>query len=265
MKLFLEKQCLTFLKSTFLNAGSRCTRYTRIPKIKKESKVLAVRTHKNLNEASLLDDFHNLPIKLILESSGNPDTLWLIWKSFFINILNKHAPVKTIRVRGNSLPYVTAEVKHMKRTRDKLRSKANKTGSVYLRQAFQQMRNKVNYTLRKLRSDYYTRKIEENKNNLRNTWKTLKSVMNETSTCSSIEKIMVHNTEITNKQQISNEMNKFFATIGQNLAKIYQTILLTQHAWSPEVIEYSNLEKFVHFKCMTLLRNQPMVKPQGWI
>ena len=25
MRLFLEKQCLTFLKSTFLNAGSRCT------------------------------------------------------------------------------------------------------------------------------------------------------------------------------------------------------------------------------------------------
>ena len=30
---------------------------------------------------------------------------------------------------------------------------------------------------------------------------------------------MVHNTEITNKQQISNEMNKYFSTIGQNLAK----------------------------------------------
>ena len=30
---------------------------------------------------------------------------------------------------------------------------------------------------------------------------------------------MVHNTEITNKQQISNKMNKFFATIGQKLAK----------------------------------------------
>ena len=141
----------------------------------------------------MLDDLHNLPIKLILESSGNPVTLWQTWNSFFINIINKHAPVKTIRVRGNSLPYVTAEVKHMMRTKDKLRGKANKTGSVYLRQPFQQMRNKVNYTLRKLRE------IEENKNNICNTWNTLKSVMNETSKCSSIETIMVHNTEITNK------------------------------------------------------------------
>ena len=43
--------------------------------------------------------------------------------------------------------------------------------------------------------------------------------MNETSKCSSIEKIVVPNTEITNKQQISYEMNKFFAAIGQHLAK----------------------------------------------
>ena len=34
--------------------------------------------------------------------------------------------------------------------------------------------NKVNYSLRKLKSDYYTLKIEENKNNLRNTSKLLK-------------------------------------------------------------------------------------------
>ena len=143
-------------------------RYTRIPKIKKEPKVLTVRTHKNLSEASLLDDLHNFPVELILESSGNPDTLWLTWKSFFTNIIKKYAPVQTIRVRWNSLPYVTAEVKHMMRIRDKLRGKVNKRGSVYLKQAFQQMRNKVDYSLRKLRSDYYTSKIEENKNNLRN-------------------------------------------------------------------------------------------------
>ena len=56
-----------------------------------------------------------------------------------------------------------------------------------LREAsFKQMRNKVNYSLRKLRSDYYARKIEEIKINLRNAWKILKSVINETSKCSSI-------------------------------------------------------------------------------
>ena len=53
------------------------------------------------------------------------------------------------------------------RQRDYLRSKANKTGSKYLRQAYRQLRNKVDYTLRQLKSDYYTKKIEESKGNLK--------------------------------------------------------------------------------------------------
>ena len=65
-------------------------------------------------------------------SADNPNDLWSKWKSFFFDILNKHAPVKTIRVKGNNLPYVMAEVKSMMRQRDYLRGKANKTGSKYL-------------------------------------------------------------------------------------------------------------------------------------
>ena len=60
-----------------------------------------------------------------------------------MHILNKHAPIKTISARGNNLPYATAEVKSLMRQRDYRRVKANKTGSKYLRQAYQQLRNKV--------------------------------------------------------------------------------------------------------------------------
>ena len=105
-----------------------------------------------------MEDLRELPFGLIKDTSDNPEDLWLKWKTFFLNILDKHAAVKTIRMRGNNLPYVTAEVKSMMRQRDYLRGKANKTGSKYLRQAFQQVRNKVDYTLRNLKSEYYTRK-----------------------------------------------------------------------------------------------------------
>ena len=47
----------------------------------------------------------------------------------------------------------------MMRQRDYLRGKAGKTGSKYLRQAFQYLCNKVDYTLRKLKSDYYTKRL----------------------------------------------------------------------------------------------------------
>ena len=47
----------------------------------------------------------------------------------------------------------------MMRQRDYLRGKASKTGSKYLQQAFQHLCNEVDYTLRKLKSDYYTKRL----------------------------------------------------------------------------------------------------------
>ena len=85
----------------------------------------------------------------------------------------------------------------MMRQRDYLRGKANKTGCKYLRETFQHLCNKVDYTLRKLKSDYYTKKIEDNKDKLRDTWKVLKKVINRKGNCNLVNKITVNNTETT--------------------------------------------------------------------
>ena len=102
--------------------------------------------------------------------------------------------------------------------RDYLRGKTNKTGSKYLQQAFQHLRNKVDYILRKLKS-YYTKKIEDNKDNLRNTWEVLEKVINRKGKWNLVNKITVNSTEITNKQELWDEMNKYFSSIGSTLAK----------------------------------------------
>ena len=122
-------------------------------------------------------------------------------------------------VRGNNLPYVKAEIKSMMKQRGHLRGKANKTGSKYLRKAFQNLHNQVNYTLIELTSDYYTKKIEDNKYNLRNTWKVLIKLINSKNKCNLVDKITANNTEVTDKQEISDQTNKYFASIGSNLPK----------------------------------------------
>ena len=108
-------------------------RHARLPKIKKDKKIVTVRSTKNLNNDTLIKDLNELPFELTI--------LWSSWKSFFLDILNKDAPVKTILVRENNLPlaYNMAEVKSMMRQRYYRRGKASKTGSKYLRQAFQHL------------------------------------------------------------------------------------------------------------------------------
>ena len=50
-------------------------------------------------------------------------------------------------------------------------------------------------------------------------WKVLKRVINRKGKCNLVDKITVNNTDITDKKEISDEMNECFASIGCNLAE----------------------------------------------
>ena len=144
--------------------------------------------------------------------------MWAIWKSFFLDVLNKHAPSVKIRVKGNNLPCVATEVRRLIRQRDFLRKKANKTGSNYLRHASQQLTYKVTYMLRKRRSDYYSKQIEENSGDMKRTWRILKQAMNKESKTVIIDKIVSDNHESTDKALISEAFNEPFSSVAERPA-----------------------------------------------
>ena len=43
---------------------------------------------------------------------------WLQWKCSFLSIVNKHAPLRTMRVRTRSSPWITSELKKRMHDRD---------------------------------------------------------------------------------------------------------------------------------------------------
>ena len=122
-------------------------RNVRTPKMKAPPKVLNVRNFKRFDNDNFQDDIQKIPMDQIRSFSGDVNTMWHWWKTFFLDILNKHPPITKIKIKGNCLPYVTSEIKSLIRQRDYLRAKANKTGSNILRQAFVQIKNKVNKKL----------------------------------------------------------------------------------------------------------------------
>ena len=114
-----------------------------------KSKFITVRKCKNFNQNAFLSELREIKYDEIKNVTGDPNGMWLIWKTWFLDVLNKHAPVSDITIKGTSLPYITMEIRQMIRQRDYLRKMADKTGSPYLRQAFQQIRNRVTYSIRK--------------------------------------------------------------------------------------------------------------------
>ena len=132
-----------------------------LPKRKVTPKLITARTFKKFNSESFLTDLRNIQFDQMKVIAKDPNKLWQIWKTLFLEVLNKHAPVSNIRIRGSNLPYITEDVRRLARQRDFLIKKANQMGSKYLQQAFQQIKHRVTYTVRKLKSDYYTSKIAE--------------------------------------------------------------------------------------------------------
>ena len=107
----------------------------------------------------------------------------------------------------------------MIRQRDYLKKIANKTGSLILRQAFQQIKNKVQYRIRKLRADYYSKTMEQNKGNLRKTWKVLKQALNKDVKVTKINQINHEGNTISEEKTISNTFNNHFVSVGDKLAR----------------------------------------------
>ena len=142
-------------------------------------------------------------------------------KSLYIILC--HLIIGNITIKGNNLPYITAEVRQLARQRDFLRKKANKTGSKYLKQAFQQIKNRATYKLRSLRSEYYSKKISENQGDMKSTWKILRKAMNKEAKQSDILKqfLLITKKSMTNK--------KFLNGLTITLLHLVKSLLRISH------------------------------------
>ena len=143
--------------------------------------------------------------------------MWTIWKTLYLDILNKHAPVTKTKIKGNNLPCTTSKVRRMIRQRDYLCKEANETGSKYLRQAFLNIRGRVYQELRYLRNSYYRGKINEHKNDSKQTWKILKQAIGRGNKSVVIEQIIFIDQILNEKQDIAEACNQYFASVGNKL------------------------------------------------
>ena len=60
----------------------------------------------------------------------NPNEVWLKWKSLFLEVCDKHAPLRTKHVRASKIPWITSELKNLMYRRDRLKIKALRTGDL---------------------------------------------------------------------------------------------------------------------------------------
>ena len=82
----------------------------------------------------------------------------------------------------------------------------------------------MSYTLKQLRKNYYTNKIEENKDNLKKTWQIMREAMGQGGKISSADKVIVDGITVTDKEQIPDIFIDHLVSVG---SKIVDTIPAT--------------------------------------
>ena len=94
-----------------------------------------------------------------VNNCGNINDAWKTWYFKVNKVMNRHAPLKTYRVKSRSSPWITQDIIYLMYRRDHIYKKANKTKNNELLKKYQILRDKVVDEIRKAKQNYFTREI----------------------------------------------------------------------------------------------------------
>ena len=174
-------------------------------------KMARFRDYRDLNSDKFIEDICNCDIltkdlDFSLETSS--DDIWLDWVNAFLEICNKHAPIKNIRVKKNRYsPWMTPDIIALINKRDYLKRKA-KCDTTF--NEYRKQRNDVTSAIRKAKTDYLNSVSENFRNNPKKLWGELHKVTG--------------NSKYVNGVQSDigpDEINDFFINIGQQISNSF--------------------------------------------
>ena len=164
----------------------------------------------------------------IVFSFDDPNTCWILWKSFFHETLNKHAPLRQKRVRSNPIPWITPAIKQTMRNRDFHKKRSIRWKSSYHWQIYQNLRNKANREMKLSKSQFYHSEIQHctRSGNLKKTWSLINYLTGKNKKSTRINEILVNNKTISDSKIIAEYFNEYF--VNQPASMLNSTFHFSQ-------------------------------------
>ena len=86
---------------------------------------------------------------------------------------------------------------------------------------YKNYKNKLSSTLRAAKRNYFEKKFEDCKSNMKSTWRLLNEIINKRKSRNMVQSsFIIDNKEITDPMEIASHFCEFFTNIGPNLAKM---------------------------------------------
>ena len=192
------------------------TRKTNCTTPKSSHNTITYRSYKNFDEQKFLSELQSIPWDVIKVFEDVNDILDA-WSSMFMEIVNRHLPLKKHRVRYTQQPkWLTSDIIEAIRTRDRYKSLNDEA-------QYKIWRNRVVNLIKKSKKTQYRAIIDENNNNPGSIWKLFKEISINKKSNATISSLKVDGKEIDDNFEIVNEFNKFFISVASNLKEPIET------------------------------------------
>ena len=158
-----------------------------------------------------------------VRESSDPSSAYDIFLSKYTDIYNNCFPLKKVKIKNNGLtkPWISkALLKSIKKKNILYRRfLSNPTSTREI--GYKNYKNKLSSTLRAAKRNYFEKKFEECKSNMKSTWRLLNEIINKRKSRNSVQSsFVIDNKEITDPMEIANHFCEFFTNIGPSLAKM---------------------------------------------
>ena len=177
------------------------------------------RNHSQANIDNLIErisDLSNNYSRTFSNSGINEKTEWFM--NEFWNIYNQCCPkkTKTISYKKLTKPWINNNIKSMINQKHCL-FKQYKCGTIHF-ETYNHHKNYITKILKAARSNYYSTKFSESRNNVKSNWKTINSILGRTKkNCDLVTLVNEEGREVSNPTDVSNMFCNYFSSVATYL------------------------------------------------
>ena len=186
--------------------------------VKKDEHSIEIRNMKNFNENKFILELMQQHWEYIYYCAEDPNAMWEIWKSIFLEVLDKHAPLQHKKLRSKKVPWITSSIKELINRRDKLKRKAIFTSLEQDWLNYKISRNEVNIKLRNAKRNYYSTQIAGHKLDPKRAWKSINNLLGRQNKPTVVNELNLNDKNLTTPKDIAEGFNDYFSNIGPELA-----------------------------------------------
>ena len=180
---------------------------------------VSVRSYKNYDPENFTFDLASHSDSLLsVFAAPDVNSKLGIFNNAFRQVLDAHAPVKTVKIRSRPCPFVTEEIKDLMKIRSRLHRRFLLTRNEFDWAEYKISRNSVRKALTEAEKHHTYQEVQNNMNNSRSLWKVINNIVP-----SKTQEKLVYSKDL---KTVANEFNSYFSSVGSRTAEAVAKLAL---------------------------------------